>query len=227
MIFAGGMAGRHEVAQGGQSWGLARATHVPELVHSGSLAVHMLSSLVKTEGGEMLGVRGEDVVLQPGQRDTQKLENLLKCEVLLVENTVHLPHHLAHLHPYLFLNLLQPVSLLPALALEQLLSEDACSQSALDDPGVVIIAGGLVLLIKAVRHDKHSPPWQLNIKRAKRPKLDQLGRALHGQQLNCLVHPSSLCPNETFSSSTKSCQLFATHVQSVGCPKGGKSCCYH
>ena len=29
-----------------------------------------------------------------------------------------------------------------------------------------------------------------------------------------LVHPSSLRPNETFSSSTKSCQLFATHVQS-------------
>ena len=28
MIFAGGMAGRHEVAQGGQSWRLARATHL-------------------------------------------------------------------------------------------------------------------------------------------------------------------------------------------------------
>ena len=102
--------------------------------------------------------------------------HLLKCEVLLVKNSVHLHHHLAHLNPYLrfkpfsvvllgprldqfifvldpcplwspsvawnmngnikqanyfhlFLNLLQSVSLLPAFALEQLLSKDACSQS--------------------------------------------------------------------------------------------------
>ena len=33
-----------------------------------------------------------------------------------------------------------------------------CRIPALDDPGVVIIAGGLVLLVKAVRHNKNSSP---------------------------------------------------------------------